>query len=346
MSTWSEEISLSPKHENQPLLSSFFEETAHILKSYALFNLTFILVGSVEVLCCLIFFNLLTKSALLAATLAGFLMTLFCYFILRIYFQNRRPQQLLELSENLLEELNETAKSKQERVERHLSVASSLCHLAHQLKDFEYTLYKPKKGFQSLSYTFEKFGAWLHWRDTHALKEWLYFQAIEAYVELVKLEPHNLQFHVALANTYIMLSNIYASPKRSELTEEERWVPPEKLSKSMQQKFTTCAKRAIEEFKILNDYNPDDPWVYTQLAYSYHDLQMPQEEIKAYETILQLTPEDFEALYKLGILYFEQGFNSKGLKVYERIKAHNTQKAESLIRYYGAYSDEETLEEY
>lgn len=346
MSTWSEEISLSPKHENQSLLSSFFEETAHILKSYALFNFAFILLGSIEVLCCLIFFNLLTRSSLLAFTLAGFIMTLFCYFILRIYFQNRRPQQLLELSESILEELKESSKSKPEKIERHLSVASSLCHLAHNLKDFEYSLYKPKRGFQALSYTFEKFGSWLHWRDVHALKEWLYFQAIDCYVDSIKIEPNNLQFHVALANTYIMLSTIYAIPKRSDMGDEERWIPPEKLSKGMEQKFTTCAKRAIEEFKILNDYNPNDPWVYTQLAYSYHDLQMPHEEIKAYETILKLAPEDFEALYKLGILYFEQGFNSKGLKVYERIKAQRPRKAESLIRYYGAYSDEEALEDY
>ena len=114
----------------------------------------------------------------------------------------------------------------------------------------------------------------------------------------------------------------------------------------MEQKFTTCTKRAIEEFKRLNDYHPNDPWVYTQLAYSYHDLQMPHDEIKAYETILDLSPEDTEALYKLGILYFEQGFNAKGLKVYEQMKSHNAQKAESLIRYYGAYSDQDALEDY
>lgn len=345
MSTWSEEISLSPEHGHTSLLTDFVKETQKIVKGYAYFNLIFIFIGLVELTCCLVFFNLLTRSSLLAFTFAGFLMTLFCYFVLKIYFQNKRPELLLNLSEYTFEELKEAAKSKKGDVEQKLWIASSLCRLAHYLKDHEYSLYKPKKMFLSLTYTLEKFGSWLHWKDFHYLKEWLYQEAIYCYIDLIKQKPHNLQFHVGLANTYIMLSNIYASPKKGEAQEEERWIPQEKLSKQMQKKFTLCAKRAIEEFKILNDYNPNDPWVYTQLAYSYHDLQMPLEEIKAYETILKLSPEDPDVFYKLGTLYFQQGENSKGLRIYENLKASSSEKAESLIRYYGAYSDEEALEE-
>ncbi|MCH9633770.1 MAG: hypothetical protein S4CHLAM7_05030 [Chlamydiae bacterium] len=345
MSTWSEEISLSPQHENQSILSGFKEEARHILRTYAYFNIFFIILGSVEITCCLIFFNLLTRSSLLAITLATFLMTLFSYFILRIYFQSKRPEQLLNLSEATVKGIKDISKTKKSETESILWLASSLCRIAHSLKDFEYNLYKPSKVFYSLSYTFEKFGCWLHWKDVHMVKEWLYFQAIEAYIQLIKNEPNNLQFHVALANTYIMLSNIYSIPKKIELTEEERWIPPEKFSKAMHDKFTLCAKRTVEEFKILNDYNPNDPWVYTQLAYSYHDLQMPQEEIRAYESILKITPDDADVFYKLGILYFQQGFNAKGLKVYEKLKARDSTKAESLIRYYGAYSYEEALED-
>jgi tetratricopeptide (TPR) repeat protein len=345
MTTWSEEITLSPEHGPSSLLTDFVKESQRIVKSYAYFNLAFILIGITELTCCLVFFNLLTRSSLLAFTLAGFLMTLFCYFVLRIYLQNRRPELLLSLSEFTLEQLKETAKSKKGAVEQKLWIASSLCRLAHYLKDYEYTLYKPKKFFLSLSYTLEKFGSWLHWEDFHSLKEWLYLQAIECYIDLIKQKPNNLQFHVGLANTYIMLSNIYATPKKGDPLEEERWIPEAKFSKTMVKKFTLCAKRAIEEFNILNDYNPNDPWVYTQLAYSYHDLQMPQEEIKAYETILTLSPGDVDVYYKLGILYFQHGENSKGLRIYENLKSSSPAKAESLIRYYGAYNDEEVLEE-
>jgi len=34
---------------------------------------------------------------------------------------------------------------------------------------------------------------------------------------------------------------------------------------------------------------------------------MPHKEIEAYETILKIAPEDTDIIYKLGILYFQQG---------------------------------------
>ena len=63
-----------------------------------------------------------------------------------------------------------------------------------------------------------------------------------------------------------------------------------------------------------------------------------QQEIKEYESILQLCPSDNDTLFKLGVLYFQQGFNSKGLKVYEALKQHDGQKAEQLINFYGENS--------
>lgn len=66
---------------------------------------------------------------------------------------------------------------------------------------------------------------------------------------------------------------------------------------------------------------------------------MPKEEIKEYETILHLCPDDKETLFKLGKLYFQQGLNAKGLQIYEALKKSHYKKAEGLIAFYGAYSD-------
>jgi tetratricopeptide (TPR) repeat protein len=103
----------------------------------------------------------------------------------------------------------------------------------------------------------------------------------------------------------------------------------------LEKKFRQASERAIEEFKIISDYAPNDPWVHLQLAYSYRDLNMPLEEIQAYETILRINPTDKEALFKLGTLYFQQGMNAKGLQVYEELKRANFSKVENLIKYYG-----------
>ena len=79
------------------------------------------------------------------------------------------------------------------------------------------------------------------------------------------------------------------------------------------------------------------------LAYQ-HDFS--EEEIKEYETILSLCPDDKDTLFKLGMLYFQQGFNAKGLRAYERLKRSNYRKAEDLIKFYGAYASHDTYVHY
>ncbi len=332
MTTFSQnQIEACRIEDDSSIIHNFLKKSSHILKAYSAFNLTFILLGLFEIVCCLIFFNLLTRSNLLAITLATFLMTLFSYLILRTYFQAKKPEQLLNLCIETLGELTSDG-DHHNAFEQTLAISTSLMRISGALKDCEYSLYQPPKGLESLQTTFEKLGCWLHWKDFHFLKEWFYIQAANLYIELIKENPDDLQLHVALANNYVLFSGIYSPPK---LDEDEKWVPLEKFSDKFKMKFKQCAQGAIEEFKILNDYNPEDPWVYTQLAYSYHDLNMPQEEIQAYETLIALSPEDDEALYKLGTLYFQQGLTAKGLKIYEKLKSSNPQKASSLVKHYG-----------
>lgn len=339
MTTFSSSQSIACQiHPEKDTSAVFLSQIRHHLKQYAVFNFLFICLGVVEVLLCLIFFNLITKPHLLAISLATFLMTLFSYFILRTYFQTKKPQNLLKLCEEVLEKISNLSPKGEPVFEKKLFIASQLTRLSSLLKDREYQFYKPPRGLESLRQSFEKLGCWLHWRDFHQVKEWLFFQIIDQYISLIKKQPENLELHVALANTYVLFSRIYATPAVLDTDEEGRWSPPEKFSDKMKSKFKECAQRAIEEFKILNDYNPEDPWVYTQLAYSYHDLQMPQEEIKAYETIAKLSPNDYDNLHKLGTLYFQQGLTAKGLKVYETLKEIFPQKAQSLIKHYGHYS--------
>jgi tetratricopeptide (TPR) repeat protein len=133
-----------------------------------------------------------------------------------------------------------------------------------------------------------------------------------------------------------MLSGLYAAPRKEENAEEVIWFPDNKYIAEMDRKFRDAAECAMEEFKILNDYAPHDPWVHAQLAYSYHDLQMYQEEIAEYEIIFKLCPDDKETMFKLGMLYFQQGLNAKGLRIYEELKRSHYKKAENLIKYYGS----------
>jgi len=332
--------------------SSFSDEVAHLLeptlgqfdrlvKSYVFFNAAFVVLGVVELILITLFFSFLAQSSMLAISLAVPFLSAFSYFIVRLYFQAKKPEQLIELRDQYLQSCRERLGYQEGIADHHMALASASCRFAAILHNREYSYYRPPTWLEIFSSTLEKFSCWCHWQDLHQIKELLLHHSIEEHIKLVKCEPTNLEVHAALANAYVMLSSLYSDPRKTEGHDDDHWIPPQRYSPDMQHRFRQTASRAIEEFKILGDYAPNDPWVHAQLAYSYHDLQMPEEEIHEYETILQLQPDDRETLFKLGMLYFQQGKNAQGLRIYEELKCTNYKKAESLIKFYGAYTPDE-----
>lgn len=308
-----------------------------LMTSYIFFHFGFLMLGILELAFFLAFFAFMSQSTVLAFTLAIFFLTLFSYFVLRLYFSAKKPDELTELCEHYLNCCKELIQYQEGIPEHHIALANAAHKFAATLHEKEYGFYLPPPFLKSLAPTFEKFSCFCHWRDLHQMKELLLMRAVEEHLKVVKCEPTNLEVHAALANAYVMLSSLYADPRKYEGHDEERWIPPERYSQQMQTLFRATAERAIEEFKILNDYAPDDPWVHVQLAYSYHDLQMPEEEIREYELVFKLRPNDKDTLFKLGMLYFQQGKNAQGLRIYEMLKRANYKKAESLIKFYGTY---------
>lgn len=317
--------------------SPLIRNTQKIVIKYILFHLASLFIGGMEVALFLSFFAILGKSAILAFLLAIFLLSVFSFFVLRLYFQAKKPEQLLFFCENYLQQCQKTIGYQEGLPEKHLLLASFAQKLAKELHEKEYFFYSPPELLKSLSTTLEKFSAFCHWKDLHAMREFLLSFAVDEHIKAVKCEPTNLEIHAALANAYVMLSSLYADPRKYEGHDEEKYIPEERLSQEMLKKFKETAERAIEEFKILNDYAPNDPWVHIQLAYSYHDLQMPEEETLEYETVLKLRPDDKETLFKLGMLYFQLGKNAKGLRIYETLKRTHYQKADHLIKFYGSF---------
>jgi tetratricopeptide (TPR) repeat protein len=308
-----------------------------VIKGHILFHAFFLLATVLEVFLLMTFFAFLIKSSLFAFSLAFIFLTIFTYFILRIYFQTKKPEQLADLKDRYLKACKHLVGYKEGVPEHHVALANACCKFASFLDGKEYTYYKPPAFLQSLAPTLERFSCQIHWEDFHLMKELLLNNTIEEYLRLVRFEPTNLEVHAALANAYVMLSGLYTGTNQVDGETSDRWIPPQKTSEVFAIQFRKTAERAIEEFKILNDYAPDDPWIHEQLAYSYHDLRMPQEEIREYEAILKLCPNDLDTLFKLGALYFHQGSNAQGLRVYEELKRANYKKAEYLIEYYGSY---------
>lgn len=312
-----------------------FFEFDGVMQRYVAFNLFFLCICIAELILLIGFFTFLAQSLVLALSLAGIFFTFFAYFTLRIYFQTKKPEQLKMIKDRYLGMCKELVHYQEGNEEHFIAIANACCKLANRLHAREYNYYHPPKMLAFLSPLMERLSCWCHWQDIHLMKEMLLAEAVDEHIKFVKSQPTSLEAHAALANAYVMLSGIYIDPRKMEGFDDERWISPDKYNAAFEQKFRFIAQRAIEEFKILEEYAPDDPWVHSQLAYSYHDLQMPLEEIREYETIQKLNPDDKDNLHKLGVLYFQQGLNAKGLKVYEELKKAHYGKAENLIKYYG-----------
>lgn len=314
------------------------ERFQKILNSYVAFNLLFCALIAAEVIYLLFHLSFLIQTFVLAIHLALLFATIFSYFTFRLYFQTHKTEKYLTLRNDFIQAIKGALNYHEEIKEHHQTISQLCCKLAGDLHGKEYQVYTLPSWLEFLASPMEKLSCWSHWQDVHFMKEILLQASVEEHIKLVQMEPTHLETHVGLANAYVMLSGLYVDPRTVEGMDEERWIPSNKYNEAFGQKFRSAASKAIEEFKILSDYAPDDPWVHAQLAYSYHDLNMHEEEIKEYETLLRLCPEDREILFKLGKLYFEQGRNAKGLQVYESLKKSSYKKAEVLIGYYGAHT--------
>ncbi len=315
--------------------SEALDEFKQVTRQYALFHIGFFAIGVIELSAFILFFSFLTKTAIFAFSLAGLFFTLFTYFVLLFYFQAKKPQQLVALRNSFLQNCKTVLLFAEGTSDYHLKLSSALTQMLTLLHRQEYSYYSLPTSFETLCPLIQKFSVWTHWKDLYQMKELLLLMIIKEKIEVIKLQPTDLEAHAHLADAYLALSRLHTDPRKLYLNEEHLFVSHEYASIEMQRKFQMAAQRAIEEYKILDAYAPNDPWVQAQLASIYRALNRPEEEMQAYETIVKMTSSDGNILLRLGTLYFEQGFSAKALQLYEILKANGDPAAEELISQYG-----------
>lgn len=336
------EFSKAPSNQ---ILQGRLSDAVHgyktILRAYLLFNVLFGLILLAEIFYFIFSITIFIQTFVVAINLALIVATLFSYFTLRLVFQTNKISKSMALIHQFENACKAEAGLAENTPEYHVALAHAYCKLATALHVTEYSVLPTPRLLYWMAPSIEKFSCLLFWRDVSFMKETLLQLAAGEHIKIIRIRPTDLEAHVGLANAYVMLSGLYVDPRTVEGLDDDRWIPSSKYGNEFKKKFRITANKAIEEFKILSDYAPDDPWVHAQLAYSYRDLQMREDEIREYETILRLCPNDKETLFKLGKLYFEQGLNAKGLKIYESLKNSHYKKAESLIHFYGSKNEKE-----
>lgn len=325
------------QHNLPQYYRSILREFRKVTHSFVTFNLFFSFLFAGELILFFLFLPFLSRSAVLAFALGGLFLTCFSYFVLLFYFQAKKPEQLLHLREKFLQSCRQTIPLPAGEAQHHLSLAEAVSKLAAYLHDFEWNFYKIPKLLNPFSKLISRFSAYCYWEDVFKMKILLLQAAIDEHLKQIRSTPTDLEVHASLANSYVALSKIYNFPLMAK-EKHPRLSRYRKNQPFFEEKFKEAARLAIEEFRILSQYAPNDPWVHEQLAVGYRDLVMPAEEVKEVETLLKLRPQDKEILFRLGMLYFEQGQNAKGLQVYEELKKANFKKAEDLISVYGTAS--------
>lgn len=315
----------------EPVLPQF----DRLIRTEVFFNCIFFFVIAIEIVLLFLFFTFLAQSSLLAFGLGLLFLTLFSYFMIRLNFHDAKWEKMKGLRERFINGCKTLISYQEGNVEHHIAISNACCRLSENLVGREYSYYRPPKSLIFLAPMMEKFSFCWHWQDIHRMREMLLLAVVEEYLKLVRCEPTSLYTHTHLANSYVNLSRHYADPSHWIKNNGSRLLSSESYRSELEVKFRDTAKKAIEEFKILRDYSPSNSWIHLQLAYCYHELHMPLEEISEYETALDINPHDKDALYNLGTLYFQQGWNAKGLHVYEELRRCNYTKAENLIKFYG-----------
>lgn len=308
----------------------------YLTRRYALFHVIFFSFFICELIGLLLFFSLLAKSFLLATIVAATFLTAFSYFVLRFYFQTKKPEQFLNLRDSFIQNCQQLFSMNPDLQESRRGFLQALYRLIQGLEGQEFQYYQVPKSLEALAPLIQKFSVWCHWEDVHLMKELLHTYSLRTQLEWVKTHPTDLELHRGLATSYIALYKIYQDPATLEHPSYS-FIAKEYTSPEMTQKFQKAAYCAIEELKIVLHYMPHDTHALTQLAETYHDIDQKEEERKTYEILLQLSPQENEIRFRLGVLYFQLGFMAQGLKVYDDLRKLNDPKSEQLIQHYDLF---------
>jgi tetratricopeptide (TPR) repeat protein len=322
---------------NQEGITRQIEQTlAHfryLTRRYALFHIIFFTFFLCELIGLLLFLPFLAKSFLLASMVAATFLTVFSYFVLRFYFQTKKPEQFLLLRHSFVQNCQQLLSMNTDMIESRRSFLQSIYHLIHRLEGEEYQYYQILKTLDTLAPLVQKFSVWCHFGDVHLMKELLHTYCLRTQLDWVKAFPTDLELHRSLASAYIALYKLYQLPTEPTYS----FIAKEYSNPEMVQKFQKSAQCALEELKIVLHYVPHDTCALSNLANVYHDLDQKEEERKAYEALLQISPHEKDIRFQLGILYFQLGFMAHGLKIYDELRKLNDPKAEELIQQYDLF---------
>ncbi|MCY3974501.1 MAG: hypothetical protein OXF02_03030 [Simkaniaceae bacterium] len=308
------------KSDVDRLCRSVFPGLKRIIRSHLFFHLFFAGLVVAESALLVGFALFRPGSAFLPFPLVCMILTIFIYLIALFYLKTKKPQQFRELQDRFMSLCKRDLPTDLSSEDYHLTLANAAYRFAERLKEEERTVSCEKVSDHRLLHRLiYRCTRLCYDRDFHKMKELLLSVSVREHILLIRQCPMNLEAHGSLANAYIDFASIYHG--EGELVDER------------------CAhflKKAVEEFKVMDRLSPENPWIQARLAPCYRELDCVEEEMRCYEKILARCPDDRRVMFNLGVLYFKQGKNAQGLKIYQDLKRVRFSRADELIALYEA----------
>jgi hypothetical protein len=183
-----------------------------LTRRYAFFHILFFSFFLLEVIGLLLFLPFLAQSFLLASLVAATFLTAFSYFVLKFYFQTKKPEQFLVLLDNFIQNCQQLHMRTADLVESRRWFLQAIYQLIHSLEGQEFQFYRIPKSVDALAPLAQKFSVWCHFGDVHLMKELLHTYCLRTQLDWVKKHPTDLDLHRAIAGGYIALYKIYQDP--------------------------------------------------------------------------------------------------------------------------------------
>jgi len=291
-----------------------------IVKSYLFFHLIYLVIFCSEaVLLFLVLQRAKSPHLGLATLIAAIALSLFSYLVLLFYFQAKKPEQMIQLKNWFITMCKKSLPKEAQDESLHLSLAIASSRFVDFLESKEVKQNIFRTPFLLLNQLLKKSSFRVYHHDFFFMNELLLFTCIENYIDLIKLNPTNLEIHAGLAQAYLHLGSLY--------------------KKNSEKKFHRSVLQAIEEYKIIHAYASEDPWVIAQLANCYHEIGEIEKEIEEYKKLTEIGEDNPEVLLRLGKLYFKQGKTADGLAIYHRLMDKDGAKAQLLISFYSSHHE-------
>lgn len=296
-----------------------------ISKKYLLFHLGFFALVCLEIIVVGFFFSFLIDSFFFGVALALVFFTILLYFILRLYLNEQKPEELIQLRNEYLTSCKAFLAPGKEASFEHRALSGAALQLVENLRDSDFSFYELPKNLHFLEEPLSKVVNIYHTKDILKMKELLIIFAMQQQMKIIQIDPLSFEAHKNIAALALKLSFLYQSEK-----ETHAKISPQAKN---------FIEKALVELKILQQINPQDISVHEMLASCWKRLKMKKEEIAEYEILCRLKASDPNLLFTLGSLYFEIGENAKGLKIYQELKKFNDALAHQLIQNYGKFLD-------